>query len=152
VILAAVDARETEDIVRGLWADFEQEGLAGVLPWAHEQANWHPHSAGTRRFTTTAAYAQYVADSTRDGEIVEAQLLGVWVDGDVGLTRGRMRVMRRGQLLQDTRMYWLFRVADGKVCTVRSSPDLGALLRAEGRGDPALVQAAFLGLHAPAPG
>jgi ketosteroid isomerase-like protein len=147
VILAAVDARATEDIVRGLWADFQRDGLVGVLPWADEEAAWHPHSAGTRRFATTADYAKYVAESTRDGETVEAELLGVWVDGDVGITRGRMRVRRRGQVLQDTRMYWLFRVADGKVCTVRSSPDLGALLRAEGRSDPALLQAAFLGLH-----
>jgi hypothetical protein len=151
VILGAVDPRETETIVRGLWADFEKEGLAGVLPWADAQATWHPHSAGTRRFSTTADYATFVAESTRSGETVEAQLLGLWVDRDIGVTRGRMRVRRRGQVLEDTRMYWLFRVAGGKVCTVRSSPDLGALLRAEGRSDPSLLQAAFLGLHGTVP-
>jgi hypothetical protein len=151
VILAAVDPRETETIVRGLWADFETDGLVGVLPWADDEASWHPHSAGTRHFSSTADYARFVAESTRSGETVEAQLLGVWVDRDIGVTRGRMRVRRRGQVLQDTRMYWLFRVAGGKVCTVRSSPDLGALLRAEGRSDPSLLQAAFLGLHGTVP-
>jgi hypothetical protein len=147
VILAPVDPAETERIVRGLWSDFEREGIAGVLPWAADDAAWHPHSARPRHFATKADYARHLEESTRDGETVEAQLLAVWIHRDVGVTRGRMRVRNRGSVLQDTRMYWLFRVRDGKVDLVTSSPDLAALLREAGHGDPELLQSAVLALH-----
>jgi hypothetical protein len=142
-----VDPAETERIVRGLWSDFEREGIAGVLPWAAGDAAWHPHSARPRRFASTADYTRHLEATTRDGETVEAQLLAVWIHGDVGVTRGRMRVRHRGSVQQDTRMYWLFRVRDGKVDLVTSSPDLGALLREAGYAAPDLLQSAVLALH-----
>jgi hypothetical protein len=144
----AMDARETERVVRGLWRDFERDGIAGVLPWAAPDATWRPHSAPGRRFSSTADYAEHLARSTGGGEVVEAVLLGSWIHQDVGITRGRMRVrVREGGFREDTRMYWLFRVTDHKVTGVSSSPDLGGLLREAGYGDPALLQAAFLELH-----
>jgi hypothetical protein len=138
---------ETERIVRGLWSDFEREGIAGVLPWAADDAAWHPHSARPRRFASTADYARHLEESTREGETVEAQLLGVWIHRDLGVTRGRMRVRHRGSVVQDTRMYWLFRVREGKVDLVTSSPDLAGLLREVGHGESALLQDAVLVLH-----
>jgi ketosteroid isomerase-like protein len=147
VILELVTGGETERIVRELWSDFERDGIAGVLRWAADDASWHPHSARPRRFASTADYARHVEETTREGETVEAQLLAVWTHGDIGVARGRMRVRHRGSVQQDTRMYWLFRVRDGKVDLVSSSPDLGAVLREGGAGDPDLLQAAVLALH-----
>jgi ketosteroid isomerase-like protein len=142
-----VDPVETERVVRGLWADFEREGIAGVLPWAAADATWHPHSARPRRFGTTADYARHLEETTREGETVEAQLLGVWIHQELGVTRGRMRVRRHGSVLQDTRMYWLFRVREGKVDLVTSSPDLAGLLREVGHHESDLLQSAVLSLH-----
>jgi hypothetical protein len=44
-------------------------------------------------------------------------------------------------------MYWLFRVREGKVDLVTSSPDLAGLLREVGHGESALLQDAVLVLH-----
>jgi hypothetical protein len=146
-ILAPVQAPDTERVVREVWEAFERDGVAGVLTHASDDARWHPHSAHGRRFSSTADYARFLAESTSSGERVEAQLLGVWTHGDVGVTRGRLRVRRGGALLEDTRMYWAFRVAGDRVTYVASSPDLAAILRETGLPDPALRNAAFLALH-----
>lgn len=137
---------ETERVVREVWEAFEREGIAGVLMRAADDARWHPHSANGRRFERTADYARFVAESVTSGERVEAQLLGVWVHGDVGVTRGRMRVRRRGTIVEDTRMYWAFRITDGQVTYMASSPDLAAILREAGLPDASLRNEAVLAL------
>jgi hypothetical protein len=142
-----VQVPETERVVRELWEAFEREGVAGVLMRAADDARWHPHSAHGRRFESTADYARFAAESASSGERVEAQLLGVWVHDDVGVTRGRMRMRRRGAIVEDTRMYWAFRVGGGKVTWMASSPDLAGILREAGLPDASLRNDAFLALH-----
>lgn len=137
---------ETERVVREVWEAFEREGIAGVLMRAADDARWHPHSANGRRFETTADYARFVAESATSGERVEAQLIAVWVHGEVGVTRGRMRVRRRGAIVEDTRMYWAFRVSGGKVTYMASSPDLAAILREAGLPEASLRNEAVLAL------
>jgi hypothetical protein len=146
-ILAPVQGPDTERVVREVWEAFERDGIVGVLMRAADDARWHPHSAHGRHFESTADYARFVAESATSGERVEAQLLGVWVHADVGVTRGRMRVRRRGAIVEDTRMYWAFRVGGGKVTLMASSPDLAAILREAGLPDASLRNAAFLALH-----
>jgi hypothetical protein len=137
---------ETERVVREVWEAFEREGIAGVLTRAADDARWHPHSAHGRAFDTTADYARFLEQSTTAGERVEAQLLGVWTHGDVGVTRGRMRVRRRGAIEVDTRMYWAFRVEGERVTWMASSPDLAGILREAGLPDAGLRNDAFLTL------
>jgi hypothetical protein len=146
-ILAGVQPADTERVVRDVWDAFGRDGLAGVLALATEDARWHPHSAHGRRFATTADYARFLADNAPQGERVEAQLLGVWTHGDIAVTRGRMRMRRRGAMFEDTRMYWAFRVAGERVSWMASSPDLGGILREAGLDDASLRSDAFLALH-----
>jgi hypothetical protein len=58
--------------------------------------------------------------------------------------RGRLRV-RQGGVLEDSRMYWVHRVADGKVRWTASSPDLAGLL-ADG-GLPGRANEAYVAMH-----
>jgi hypothetical protein len=71
----------------------------------------------------------------------------MWSHEDVVVVRGRMQIRRRGGLLEDTRMYWLFTVRDRQLTRVASSPDLAGLLREAGRDDPVLAREAFIALH-----
>ena len=138
---------ESERFVRDVWAAFKREGIAGVLPLAAEDAHWAPHSAHNRRFRSTAEYRAALARLTDAGEQVEATGSGLWSHDDIVVVRGRLRIRKGGGLLEDTRMYWLFRVRDGALVHVASSPDLAGLLRAVGHDDPVLAREAFIALH-----
>ena len=138
---------EAERFVREVWAAFQREGVPGVLSLAAEDARWAPYSAHGRRFRTTAEYRAQHAELSEAGERVEASGAGIWSDGDVVVVRGRMRIRRRGGVLEDTRMYWVFGVREEQLTWVASSPDLAALLREVGREDPVLVREAFIALH-----
>ncbi len=76
---------------------------------------------------------------------VESTRLGLWSDDDVVVVRGRIRT-RRGGVLDDTRMYWLHRVRDGKVVWTASSPDLAGLLEEAGL-DRRLASEAYISLQ-----
>jgi ketosteroid isomerase-like protein len=136
-----------ERFVREVWAAFQREGAAGVLPLAAEDAQWQPHSARRRCFRSTAEYREQLERHTEAGERVEASASGIWSHDSVVVVRGRMRIRRSGELLEDTRMYWLFAVAGDRLTRVASSPDLAGLLRDAGHADPVLAREAFIALH-----
>ncbi len=138
---------EAEQFVRRVWAEFQKEGIPGVLALAADDARWAPHSAHSRRFRTTAEYRAQLERQTVAGERVEASGAGLWSHDDVVVVRGRMRIRKRGGVVEDTRMYWLFGVHDGRLTWVASSPDLAGLLREVGRDDPVLAREAFIALH-----
>ena len=81
------------------------------------------------------------------GERVEATGIGLWSHHEIVVVRGRMRIRGRRGLLEDTRMYWLFGVREGRLSWVSSSPDLAGLLREVGYDDPVLAREAFIALH-----
>jgi ketosteroid isomerase-like protein len=138
---------EAERFVRVVWAAFKEEGITGVLALAADDAEWAPHSAHNRRFRTTAEYRAQLTRLTEAGERVEASGVGLWSHDDVVVVRGRMRIRKRGGVLEDTRMYWLFGVRGEQLVRVASSPDLAGLLRDVGRDDPVLAREAFIALH-----
>jgi ketosteroid isomerase-like protein len=138
---------DAERFVRAVWAAFRREGIAGVLPLAADDAEWQPHSAGRRRFHSTAEYREQFERLAATGERVEASGTGMWSHGDVVVVRGRMRIRKRGDVLEDTRMYWLFGVSGELLTRVASSPDLAALLRDAGHADPVIAREAFIALH-----
>ncbi len=138
---------EAERFVRDVWATFQREGIVGVLTLARDDAQWHPHSAHSRHFRSTAEYREQLEQSALGEERVEAHGVGMWSHHDVVVVRGRMRIRKRGGVLEDTRMYWLFGVSDAQLTWVSSSPDLAGLLREVGHGDPVLVREAFIILH-----
>jgi ketosteroid isomerase-like protein len=138
---------EAERFVRAVWAAFRRDGIAGVLPLAADDAQWQPHSARRRRFASTAEYREELERFTAAGEHVEARANGMWSHDAVVLVRGRMRIRKRGDVLEDTRMYWLFEVRDEQLTRVASSPDLAGLLREAGHPDPVLTREAFIALH-----
>ncbi len=138
---------EAERFVRAVWAAFREEGIAGVLPLAAEDAQWHPHSAHRRRFRSTAEYREQFEQVTAAGERVEASATGMWSHEAVVVVRGRMRIHQRGDVLEDTRMYWLFEVRGELLTRIASSPDLAGLLRDAGHEDPVLAREAFIALH-----
>jgi ketosteroid isomerase-like protein len=132
-----------------VWTAFQRKGIGGVLALAADDARWAPHSAHSRRFRTTAEYRAQLERLTAAGERVEASGAGMWSHGDVVVVvvRGRMRIRKRGGVLEDTRMYWLFGVREQRLTWVASSPDLAGLLREVGRDDPVLAREAFIALH-----
>ncbi len=114
-----------------MWADYDRDGLLGILGWAAEDAEWRPHSAEQSVFHSTADYRAYVEEAAARGVRVDSIRLGIWSHGDVVAVRGRLRV-RHGGIVDDSRMYWVHRVRDGKVIWTASSPDLGGLLAEAG--------------------
>ena len=138
---------EAERFVRDVWAAFLREGIAGVLPLAADDAQWQPHSAQRRQYRSTAEYRKQLELFTAAGERVEASAIGLWSHHALVVVRGRMRIRKRGDLLEDTRMYWLFEVQREQLTRIASSPDLAGLLREAGEDDPVLTREAFIALH-----
>jgi ketosteroid isomerase-like protein len=137
---------ENEAIVLGMWADYDREGLPGILRWAAEDAQWRPHSADGRTFASTAAYREQLESADAEGLRVDSVRLGIWSHDDIVAVRGRLRV-RRGGVIDDSRMYWVHRVRDGKVIWSASSPDLAGLLEDCGLERTAVTEA-YTAMHA----
>jgi ketosteroid isomerase-like protein len=135
---------ENEAVVLGMWDVYEREGLPGILRWATEDAVWRPYSASRSVFRTTAEYRAEVEEALARGIRVDSIRLGIWSHGDVVAVRGRLRV-RQGGVLEDSRMYWVHRVADGKVRWTASSPDLARLLADAGL--PGRANEAYVAMH-----
>ena len=49
---AVVRSPDNEAVVLAMWAAYDRDGLPGVLEWAAEDAEWHPHSAEQSVFHT----------------------------------------------------------------------------------------------------
>jgi hypothetical protein len=137
---------ENEQLVNAMWDDYEREGLSGILRWAADDARWRPHSAGGRTFCGNDEYREELERAGASGERVESLKLGTWSHGDLVVVRGRLRT-RRGGVIEDTRLYWLHRIADGKVVWTASSPDLAGLLAQAGL-DRRLASEAYIQLAA----
>jgi hypothetical protein len=135
---------ENEAVVLGMWAGYDREGLTGVLEHAAEDAVWRPHSAEQSVFHSTADYRAYVEAAADRGIVVDSIRLGIWSHDDVVAVRGRLRV-RKGGVVEDTRIYWVHRVADGKVRWTASSPDLAGLLADVGL--PGRANEAYIAMH-----
>ena len=135
---------ENEAVVLGMWDDYDREGLPGILRWAADDAVWRPHSSSQSVFRSTAEYRASVEAALARGIRVDSIRLGIWSHDDVVAVRGRLRV-RQGGVLEDSRMYWVHRVADGKVRWTASSPDLGRLLADVGL--PGRANEAYMAMH-----
>ena len=141
---------ENEAVVLAMWADYDREGLPGILAWASDDAEWRPYSAQQSVFRSTAAYREYVEETIARGVAVDSIRLGIWSHGDVVAVRGRLRV-RQGGIVDDSRMYWVHRVRDGRVRWTASSPDLGGLLAEAGLPGRGITNEAFVAMHSPSP-
>ena len=139
-------ADENVAVVREMWAAYERDGLAAITAFAHPEAHWQPHSAGGRTFTSTEEYRAHVAAAATAGVRVESRLLGLWAHEDVVAVRGRIRVRRGGEIVDDTRIYWVHRFRDGRIEWTASSPDLGHLLEQAGYPDDRLAGDALVRL------
>jgi hypothetical protein len=137
-------SRENEAVVLGMWNDYDREGLPGILRWAADDAVWRPHSSTQSVFRSTADYRASVEEAIASGVRVDSIRLGIWSHEDVVAVRGRLRV-RRGGKVDDSRMYWVHRVADGKVRWTASSPDLAGLLADAGL--PGRANEAYMAMH-----
>ena len=137
-------SNENEAVVLGMWADYDREGLPGILRWAAEDAVWRPHSSSQSVFRSTAEYRADMERALAQGIRVQSIRLGIWSHEDVVAVRGRIRV-QRGGTLDDSRMYWVHRVRDGKVRWTASSPDLARLLADAGL--PGRANEAYIAMH-----
>jgi len=136
---------DNEQLILAMWEDYDREGLPGILRWASDDAHWRPHSAGGRVFRGTEEYRAEVERAMAQGVRVESVRHSMWSHEDAVVVRGRLRT-RRGGVLNDSRMYWLHRVHDGKVVWTSSSPDLAGLLEEAGY-DRKLATDAMIALH-----
>jgi hypothetical protein len=142
--MSVVRSPDNEAVVLGMWDDYDREGLPGILRWAADDAIWRPHSSRQSVFHSTADYRASLEDALARGVSVDSIRLGIWSHDDVVAVRGRLRV-RQGGVLSDSRMYWVHRVRDGKVCWTASSPDLGGLLADVGL--PGRANEAYMAMH-----
>ena len=117
-----------------------------ILGWAAEDAEWRPHSAEQSVFRSTADYRAYMEQAAAQGVHVDSIRSGIWSHGEVVAVRGRLRV-RKGGSVDDTRLYWVHRVRDGKVRWTGSSPDLGGLLAEAGLPGRGITHEAFMAMH-----
>lgn len=147
---AVVRSPDNEAVVLAMWADYDRDGLPGILAWAAEDAEWRPYSAEQSVFRSTADYRAYVEQAAARGVHVDSVRSGIWSHGDVVAVRGRLRV-RQGGIVDDSRMYWVHRVRDGKVRWTGSSPDLGALLAEAGLPGRGITNEAFMAMHSGTP-
>ena len=141
---------ENEAVVLGMWADYDRDGLPGILAWAADDAEWRPYSAQPNVFRSTADYRAHLEEAMARGVRVDSIRLGIWSHGDVVAVRGRLRV-RQGGIVDDSRMYWVHRVRDGKVRWTASSPDLGGLLADAGLPGRGITNEAFVAMHGGSP-
>ena len=137
---------ENEAVVLSMWESYDRDGLPGILDRAAEDAEWRPYSSRQSVFHATADYRAYVEATMAEGVAVDSIRLGIWSHGDVVAVRGRLRV-RHGGIIDDSRMYWVHLVRDGKVRWTASSPDLGALLADAGLPGRGVGNEAFLAMH-----
>ena len=79
---------ENEAVVLAMWADYDRDGLTGILRWAAEDAEWRPHSAEQSVFRSTADYRAYVEEAIARGVHVDSIRLGIWSQGEVVAVRG----------------------------------------------------------------
>ena len=133
-----------------MWADYDREGLTGILAWAADDAEWRPYSAEQSVFRSTADYRAYMEQAAAQGVHVDSIRSGIWSHGEVVAVRGRLRV-RQGGTVNDSRMYWVHRVRDGKIRWTGSSPDLGALLAEAGLPGRTITNEAFMAMHGETP-
>jgi hypothetical protein len=145
-----VRSPENEAVVLAMWDDYDRDGLPGILGWAADDAEWRPYSAGRSVFRTTAEYRAYLEESLARGVRVDSIRLGIWSQGEIVAVRGRLRV-RQGGIVDDSRMYWVHRVRDGKVRWTASSPDLGGLLADAGLPGRGISNEAYMAMHSGAP-
>ena len=54
----------------GMWADYDREGLPGILRWAAEDAVWRPHSSSA----SSPDLARLLADVGLPGRANEAYI------------------------------------------------------------------------------
>ena len=141
---------ENEAVVLGMWDSYDREGLTGVLHWATDDAVWRPHSSSQSEFRSTADYRASVEEALARGVRVDSIRLGIWSHGEVVAVRGRLRV-RQGGAIDDSRMYWVHRVREGKVQWTASSPDLGRLLANAGLPGRGITNEAFMAMHGGTP-
>jgi len=137
---------DAEAVVLAMWEGYDRDGLRGVLDHASEDAEWRPHSSEQSVFRSTADYREYVERSVARGIVVDSIRLGIWSRDDVVAVRGRLRV-RQGGVVEDSRMYWVHRVHEGKVSFTASSPDLGGLLAEVGLPGRAITNEAYMAMH-----
>jgi hypothetical protein len=145
--MTLVRSPDNEAVVLGMWEDYDREGLPGILRWAADDAVWRPHSSSQSVFHSTADYRASVEAALARGISVDSIRLGIWSHEDVVAVRGRLRVLRQGGVLEDSRMYWVHRVVDGKVRWTASSPDLGGLLADAGLPGRAISNEAYMAMH-----
>jgi hypothetical protein len=145
-----VRSPENEAVVLAMWADFDRDGIAGILGWAADDAEWRPYSSQQSVFHSTADYRASIEEAQARGVHVDSVRLGIWSHGDVVAVRGRLRV-RQGGVIDDSRMYWVHRVEGGKVRWTGSSPDLGGLLAEAGLRGRGVTSEAFMAMHSGEP-
>ena len=137
---------DAEAVVLAMWEGYDRDGLRGVLDHASEDAEWRPHSSEQSVFRSTADYREYVERAVARGIVVDSIRLGIWSRDEVVAVRGRLRV-RQGGVVEDSRMYWVHRVRDGKVRWTASSPDLARLLADAGLPGRDVSNEAYMAMH-----
>ena len=111
--------------------------------WASDERRLAPALA-TQSVPLTAEYRADMERGARPGDSRAVDPARDLVARDVVAVRGRLRV-QGGATIDDSRMYWVHRVADGKVRWTASSPDLAGLLADAGL--PGRANEAYMAMH-----
>jgi len=128
-----MDDVDNTETVRRMWEAYARGGLSAILEFATPDAEWRPYSGHGRSFSTTAAYASYIAAMEERRELVEATLGELHAEGDCVVVSGRLRT-RDAEGIRDQAMHWVHRFRAGKIVFTASYPALEQALSAAGLG------------------
>ena len=130
-----------------MWADYDREGLPGILDWASDDADWRPHSSEQSVFRSTADYRAYVEAGARARH---RRRLDPARDLVARRRRRGARPAARapGRRASRTRACTGSTASrDGKVRWTASSPDLARLLADAGLPGRGVTNEAYMAMH-----
>ncbi len=119
------------ELVRRLWAAFEQGGLEAVLEIADPDVEWEPYGGGGVVYRGHDGLRAYLGGRAERNEQTDARLYSAFAKGDCVVARGEVRI-QGPQGVVTMQPGWLYEFRDGKLLRFRGFPTQEAALRAAG--------------------
>jgi ketosteroid isomerase-like protein len=109
-----VDEGGNVERVRRLWEAWAHGGIDEVLEIVDPDVEWRPYGAHGRVLHGAGDLRDYMAEFSKRGEDVEAEVYSYEDHGDLVLATGHVR-HRSARGMTDTQLHWLYRFSDGRL-------------------------------------
>ena len=115
--------------VEAMWSAYSGGGLDAFLAQCDADVEWRPHGAGDRVLHGSDELRAFFARQHALGERREPTIYAIEQHGETVLLTGALRIVRRGQLIE-SQLAWVYRFADGRLCSATSYATRAEALRA----------------------